>query len=42
MHLHMTAFGRRVVALLPLLIASRVALAQSAELVDLTAIAPRS
>ena len=39
MSLHMTAFGRRFVALLPLLIANRVALAQGAEPVDLTAVA---
>ena len=39
MHLHMTAGMRRFVALLPLVIASRVALAQNAEPVDLTAIA---
>lgn len=42
MHLHMTAFGRRFVALLSLSITSRVALAQSAEPVDLTATAPRA
>ena len=39
MHRHMTAGARRFIALLPLLIASRIAVAQSAEPVDLAAVA---